>query len=81
MHSYLVDIEMAADRARDLTQQLLAYAGKGRFALESIDLSEVVREVTNLLDVSSPKGSNDVSTFGKTCPQSAETVRSYTRSS
>ncbi len=52
---YLEGIETAAERASDLTRQLLAYAGKGRFVVEPIDLSEMVEEMTHLLDVSISK--------------------------
>ena len=52
---YLVDVEAATDRARELTSQLLAYTGKGKFVLETLDLSELVRSVTELLSVSIPK--------------------------
>ncbi|MCG8589642.1 MAG: PAS domain S-box protein [Proteobacteria bacterium] len=50
----LRDIEKSARRASDLTRQLLAYAGKGRVRVEELDLSSVVRDVTDLLDVSIP---------------------------
>ena len=43
------DIEAAALRAADLVRQLLAYAGKGRVALERIDVSTLVREMVQLL--------------------------------
>ena len=44
-----------AQKAADLTRQLLAYAGKGRFVVRELDLSAVVREMTGLLRVSIPK--------------------------
>lgn len=43
------EIEQAAQRAAELTRQLLAYAGKGRFVVEPTDCSQVVREMTALL--------------------------------
>ncbi len=52
----LADIEAAATRAADLCQQMLAYAGKGRFVLGSYDLNQLVREMGHLLEVSISKG-------------------------
>ena len=49
------DIETAAKRAADLTRQMLAYSGKGRFVIERLDLNEVVAEMTHLLEVSISK--------------------------
>ncbi len=43
------DIERAAQRAADLTRQLLAYSGKGRFIVEAVSLSELAVEMTQLL--------------------------------
>ncbi len=43
------DIERAAQPAADLTRQLLAYAGKGRIVVESLDVSGIVREMAQLL--------------------------------
>ena len=48
----LDDVEAAAVRASELTGQLLAYAGKATFAQEDLDLSDLVREVTELITVS-----------------------------
>ena len=45
----LADIEIAARRAAELTTQLLAYAGKGRFNVQPLDVSAAVRETSSLL--------------------------------
>jgi PAS domain S-box-containing protein len=45
----LADIETAARRAAELTTQLLAYAGKGRFNVLPLDVSAAVRETASLL--------------------------------
>ncbi len=44
----------AAGRAAELTRQLLAYAGKGRFVMRTVDLSELVREISGLVQTSFP---------------------------
>ena len=49
------DVMAAARRAADLTRQLLAYSGKGRFEVRPIDLSEHVREITHLLEATLSK--------------------------
>ena len=51
----LNDVIAAARRAADLTRQLLAYSGKGRFEVRAIDLSEDVREIAHLLTATLPK--------------------------
>ncbi|MCX7016677.1 MAG: PAS domain-containing protein [Candidatus Sumerlaeota bacterium] len=48
-------IQTAGLRAADLTRQLLAYSGKGKFVIAPTDLSAVVREMTHLLDVTVSK--------------------------
>jgi len=45
-------IERAASRGSDLTRQLLAYSGKGRFVIEALDLGALVQDMTELLQVS-----------------------------
>jgi two-component system cell cycle sensor histidine kinase/response regulator CckA len=45
----------AAERAAQLTKQLLAYAGKGRFVTEVINLSALVREISVLIQSSIPR--------------------------
>jgi PAS domain S-box-containing protein len=54
MRISLQDVASAAARASALTQQLLAYAGKGRFVIEPLDLSALVRETSNLIKTSIP---------------------------
>ena len=45
----LGDIQVAAVRASELTRQLLAYAGKGRFVIGHIDIRRLVEEMGHLL--------------------------------
>ncbi|MDQ6954087.1 MAG: response regulator [Mariprofundaceae bacterium] len=51
----LSNIETAAERAADLCKQMLAYAGKGKFIVRHINLSELVRDMARLVDVSIEK--------------------------
>ena len=48
----LDNLEQAAVRAADLCKQMLAYAGRGRFIIQPLNLSQLVRETTGLLEVS-----------------------------
>jgi signal transduction histidine kinase/CHASE3 domain sensor protein/CheY-like chemotaxis protein len=45
----------AGERAAVLTRQMLAYSGKGRFVIESVDISELVTEMLPLLKSSIPR--------------------------
>ena len=54
-HVLLEEVVRASERAADLTRQLLAYAGKGRFVIEPIDLSVLIREIGSLIQASIPK--------------------------
>jgi signal transduction histidine kinase/CheY-like chemotaxis protein len=51
----LEDVVAATERAAHLTQQLLAYAGKGRFFVQPVNLSEAVRQISQLIRSSIPK--------------------------
>ena len=49
---HLDSIIRSSNSAADLCRQMLAYSGKGKFVVEHINLSELVREMTRLLSVS-----------------------------
>jgi PAS domain S-box-containing protein len=49
------DIELAAHRAAELCQQMLAYAGQGHRVLQLLDLNQLVREMMQILCVSISK--------------------------
>lgn len=51
----LAGIIEASERAADLTNQMLAYSGKGRFVVEHVDITSLVQEMTHLLEVSASK--------------------------
>jgi len=48
-------IEKAAAQAADLARQMLAYSGKGKFVVESLDLGRLLEEMLHLLEVSISK--------------------------
>ena len=52
---HLDSLEKIILRAADLTRQMLAYSGKGRFVVRPYDLNHVVQEVTHLLEVAISK--------------------------
>jgi PAS domain S-box-containing protein len=49
-HEHLKQIELAARRASELTNQMLAYSGRGRFVVGPVDLSSLVSEMARLLE-------------------------------
>lgn len=48
-------IRKAADRAADLAKQMLAYAGRGKFVVEPVDVNALVEEMGHMLQVSATK--------------------------
>jgi PAS domain S-box-containing protein len=46
------NVILASERAGQLTRQMLAYSGRGRFVVEPIDLAVQIREITVLLESS-----------------------------
>jgi signal transduction histidine kinase len=53
--SYVADLLVAAERAADLTRQLLAYSGRGQFIVSPLNISDAVAEITTLVKASIPK--------------------------
>jgi len=51
----LQSIQRAARTLADLSQQMLAYSGRGAFVIQPVDLSSLVEEVTHLLKVTVSK--------------------------
>jgi PAS domain S-box-containing protein len=45
----LEDIQTAATRAADLTRQMLAYSGKGRFLVQVLSVNRIIEEISHLL--------------------------------
>jgi PAS domain S-box-containing protein len=52
---YLEEIETTSRHAADLCHQLLAYSGRGRFVIESLDLTKLINDMTHLLQLSVSK--------------------------
>jgi len=65
---FLREAELAAQRAADLTRQMLAYSGRGAFVVDIIDLNATIHEVQSLLaTVVSKKASLKIA-LGKNLP-------------
>jgi two-component system, cell cycle sensor histidine kinase and response regulator CckA len=64
----LRDVLQASERAADLTRQLLAYAGKGRFVIQPVDLCKLVSEVSTLIRASISKKITLVIDVPDDCP-------------
>ncbi|MDQ7011886.1 MAG: PAS domain S-box protein [Mariprofundaceae bacterium] len=52
---HLENIESGCSHAADLCRQMLAYAGQGRYLIQQINVSELVRSMARLIEVSIPK--------------------------
>jgi two-component system cell cycle sensor histidine kinase/response regulator CckA len=52
---YLSDLTLSAERAADLTRQLLAYSGRGQFMVGPVNVSDVVAEIITLVKASISK--------------------------
>ena len=52
---HLQRIKQAGDKAADLARQMLAYSGKGKFLVESLDLNYLLEEMLHILRVSISK--------------------------
>jgi len=49
---HLSHITASSQRAADLCKQMLAYSGKGQFIITAINITELIREMTRLMEVS-----------------------------
>ncbi|MEN9938154.1 MAG: hypothetical protein RLZZ387_4733 [Chloroflexota bacterium] len=54
-HEELIQIHTIAQRAAELTRQMLAYSGRGHFVISYVDLSTLVSEMLRLLETSLPR--------------------------
>ena len=54
VQAQLQKIHTAAERAADLTKQLLAYSGQGHFQVRPLDLNQMIRENLHLFAVAMP---------------------------
>ncbi len=50
----LLEIRRASSRASELGSQMLAYSGKGRFVIQSVDLSKMIADMEKLLRLAIP---------------------------
>jgi len=48
----LKDVLRSTERAAALTRQMLAYSGKGRYVIEPVDVSELIRSMSGLITAS-----------------------------
>ncbi len=64
----LQSILAATERAADLTRQMLAYAGKAQRLVESVDLSQLVEQMTHLLRSAIPRRVDLLYEFGPELP-------------
>lgn len=55
LFQHLDQVEKSSQRAADLCRQMLAYAGKGRFVIQNLDVTTLVDEITSLLHLSISK--------------------------
>jgi two-component system, cell cycle sensor histidine kinase and response regulator CckA len=65
----LQDVLKASERAADLTRQLLAYAGKGRFVIQPVDACKLVSEISTLIRSSISKKVSLVLDLPDQCPK------------
>lgn len=67
-HSFLEKARSAAHRAAGLTNQMLAYSGKGKLDIKVFDLSALVDEMSGLLKASAPRHVDLIVKTGRSLP-------------
>ncbi len=55
LHAYLKRIETAAQRAAELTNQMLAYSGRSSFVVRPLNLAKIITEAPDLFRASVPR--------------------------
>jgi nitrogen-specific signal transduction histidine kinase/CheY-like chemotaxis protein len=55
VHANLQEVVRASKRAAELVKQMLAYSGKGRYVIESIDSGRLIEEMARLVEASISK--------------------------
>jgi len=66
--NHLQQIQLASNKAADLAGQMLAYSGKGKFVVETLDLNRVIEEMMHLLQVSISKNASLQFNLGQQLP-------------
>ena len=65
---YLDEVSLAAERAAQLTRELLAYAGKARVYPQAIDLHKALPELSRLIQAAMPKKVSVRFDLDESCP-------------
>ncbi len=68
-HENIQEIITASRRAAELCNQMLAYSGKGQFLVKELNISEVVKEMSHILEVSISKKAVLRYNFGDLVPR------------
>ncbi len=55
VRNYIEKLEAAGQRAAELTNQMLAYSGRGAFVVEPLDMTRLIKEMAHLLEASISK--------------------------
>ena len=64
----MLDVVRGSERAASLTAQLLAYAGKGRFFVERLDLARLIRDISDLIRTLIPRNVEIVLNLDESLP-------------
>jgi two-component system, cell cycle sensor histidine kinase and response regulator CckA len=68
LHPILEHVDQAARRSAELAKQMLAYSGKGMFAVQPVALSELVEGIAELIGGTISKKAVLTSAFGRETP-------------
>ena len=68
-NTYINNIVTASQRAAELTRQMLAYSGRGRFEVKRLNVAQAVQEMSELLRVSLSKKAELRFSFEESTPE------------